>query len=237
VMSRAALRLGKSTRVAASRLYRTWSRFGFGEPTGVDLAGELPGLVRDPAVETWRQVDLANGSFGQGVAVTLLQLANAYSAMANDGLLPTPRVVRVVGATQVLEPEARRATTAAVARQLVGLMKYVVSEVPWYRDRTRIRGYVVGGKTGTAEIWDAKKGRWKASVFNHTFVGFVGRTGPELVIAVRINEGTLTVIEQGNLEMPVESFELFRRVATDAVGTLGIPRAARAASPSPSASP
>jgi cell division protein FtsI/penicillin-binding protein 2 len=237
VMSRAALRLGSSTRAAASKLHRTWTRFGFGEPTGVDLAGELPGLVRDPAIETWRQVDLANGSFGQGVAVTLLQLANACSAMVNDGLLPVPRLVRAVGATEVAAPAARRATTAAVAHKLVGLMQYVVTEVPWYRDRTRIPGYVVGGKTGTAEIWDAKKGRWKAKVFNHSFVGFVGRTGPELVVGVRINEGTLTVIEQGNLEMSVESFELFRRVATDAVGTLGIPRATRGASPSPSASP
>ncbi|MCU0483808.1 MAG: penicillin-binding protein 2, partial [Chloroflexi bacterium] len=188
VMSRAALRLGGSTRAAAARLHRTWSRFGFGQPTGVDLAGELPGLVRDPAVETWRQVDLANGSFGQGVAVTLLQLANAYAAMVNGGLLPTPRVVRVVGATEIAAPDARRATTAAVAGQLVGLMKHVVREVPWYRDRTRIPGYVVGGKTGTAEIWDAKAGRWKAKVFNHSFIGFVGRTGPELVVAVRINE-------------------------------------------------
>ncbi|MBP1704759.1 MAG: Peptidoglycan glycosyltransferase [Chloroflexi bacterium] len=237
VMSRAALRLGKSTRTAASRLHGTWVKFGFGEPTGVDLAGELPGLVRDPAVETWRQVDLANGSFGQGVAVTLLQLANAYSAMVNDGLLPTPRVVRALGSTTVVAPEARRATTPAVARQLVRLMKYVVTEVPWYRDRTRVTGYVVGGKTGTAEIWDAKAKRWKAKVFNHSFIGFIGRTGPELVVAVRINEGTLTVIEQGNLEMPVESFELFRRVATDAVSTLGIPRATKAASPSPGASP
>ena len=237
VMSRAALRLGKTTRAAASRLYGTWTRFGFGAPTGVDLAGELPGLVRDPAVRTWRQVDLANGSFGQGVAVTLLQLANAYSAMVGEGQLPTPRVVRMVGPTSVAPPAARQATSAGVARQLVGLMKYVVTEVPWYRDRTRIPGYVVGGKTGTAEIWDAKRGRWKAKVFNHTFVGFVGRTGPELVVAARINEGTLNVIEQGNLEMPVESFELFRRVATDAVTTLGIPRATRSPSPSPLPSP
>jgi cell division protein FtsI/penicillin-binding protein 2 len=237
VMSRAALRLGSSTRAAASKLHGTWTRFGFGQATGVDLAGELPGLVRDPAIEAWRQVDLANGSFGQGVAVTLLQLANACSAMVNDGLLPAPHVVRMVGETAVPVPEPRRATTAAVAAKLVGLMKYVVTEVPWYRDRTRIPGYVVGGKTGTAEIWDAKKGRWKAKVFNHSFVGFVGRTGPELVVAVRINEGTLTVIEQGNLEMAVESFELFRRVATDTVTTLGIPRASRGALPSPSASP
>jgi len=237
VMSRAALRLGKSTRTAASRLYDTWSRFGFGALTGVDLAGELPGLVRDPAVEAWRQVDLANGSFGQGLAVTLLQLANAYAAMVNGGMLPTPRVVRAVATTPVAASAGRQATTARVSGQLVSLMRHVVTEVPWYRDRTRILGYAVGGKTGTAEIWDAKKGRWKPKVFNHTFVGFVGRTGPELIVAVRINEGTLTVIEQGNLEMPVESFELFRRIATDAVTTLGIPRATRAASPTPTPGP
>lgn len=237
VMSRAALRLGRSTRTAASRLYATWARFGVGSVTGVDLAGEVPGLVRDPAVEEWRQVDLANGSFGQGVAVTLLQLSTAFAAMVDGGTLRTPHVVLATGSTAVAAPAMRRATSAAVAGQLVDLMKHVVTEVPWYRDRTRIKGYAVGGKTGTAEIWDAEAGRWKTTVFNHTFVGFVGQTGPELIVAVRINEGTLTVIEQGNLEMPVESFELFRRIATDAVTALGIPGATRASAASPSPGP
>jgi cell division protein FtsI (penicillin-binding protein 3) len=116
-------------------------------------------------------------------------------------------------------------------------MRNVVDKVAWYRDRTRIPGYLVGGKTGTAQIWDAKKGAWKRNIFNYSFVGFVGRTSPELVVAVRISEGTPTVATQGHLEMPVESFELFRRIATDAVATLGIPPAHRSAAASPTPGP
>src|SRR5581483_2838674 len=75
--ARVALALGKDTRSAAVVLHDTWTRLGFGQPTGVDLAGEVGGIVRDPTITGWRQIDLANGAFGQGVAVTPLQLATA----------------------------------------------------------------------------------------------------------------------------------------------------------------
>ncbi len=235
ILSKVALRLGRTTREAATVLYGTWTRLGIGSRTGVDVAGELPGIVHDPAVSTWRQVDLANGAFGQGVAVTLLQLATAYCAMVNGGTLPTPHVVRAIGNQPTVVADRGRVLSAGLSRQLIGLMKNVVAEVDWYRDRTRVPGYAVGGKTGTAQIWDSKKGAWKRNIFNYSFVGFVGRTGPELVVAVRISEGTPTVVGQGHLEMPVESFELFRRIATDAVTTLGIAPATR--SPASSSTP
>jgi cell division protein FtsI/penicillin-binding protein 2 len=93
--------------------------------------------------------------------------------------------------------------------------------VPFYRDRTKVPGYHVGGKTGTAQIWDAEKGRWKHNLFNYSFVGYIAREAgiPDLVVAVRIEEGTPTVARVGQLEMPVMSFELFRRIATDAIKT------------------
>ncbi len=85
-------------------LHETWQQFGFGKPTGIDLAGEVGGLVRDPATTPWRQIDLANGSFGQGVAVTPMQLATAYAAMMNGGRLVQPHVV----AAQSVTGRARR---------------------------------------------------------------------------------------------------------------------------------
>ena len=195
VMSKVSLRLGDDAQAAAEVLHGTWAKLGFGARTGIDLAGEVPGLVRDPATSTWRQIDVANGSFGQGVGVTLLQLATAYSAMVNGGILPTPHVVRGVGEETVVAGDRGRVLTKKLSADLVKIMRNVPMAVPFYRDRTLIRGYVVGGKTGTAQIWDAKKGRWKQNVFNYSFVGFVGRKTPDVVVGVRIEEGTPTVVQ------------------------------------------
>jgi len=236
VMSKVALKLGRTAQAAAEVLHKTWTKLGFGAKTGVDLAGEVAGLVRDPADTTWRQIDVANGSFGQGVAVTIMQLATSYSAMVNGGILPNPHVVRQVGAEPIVAGDRGRVMTAALSADLVRILRRVPEAVPFYRDRTLIPGYVVGGKTGTAQIWDAAKGRWKPGLFNYSFVGFVGRRSPEVVVAVRIEEGSPTVQRVGQIEMPVESFELFRRIATDAMGTLDLPPLRDGpASPSPAA--
>ena len=100
-------------------------------------------------------------------------------------------------------------------------MQHVITKVDFYRDRTLIPGFEVGGKTGTAQIWDAEKGAWKVNKFNYSFVGYIGRKAghPDLVVAVRIEEGTPTVVRLGHLEMPVMSFELFRRIAHDSIST------------------
>jgi cell division protein FtsI/penicillin-binding protein 2 len=103
------------------------------------------------------------------------------------------------------------------------MLNHVVSTVDFYRNRTLVPDYYVGGKTGTAQIWDSEKNAWKDDIFNYSFVGFIGKDTPRLVIAVQIHEGTPTVVKQGLLEMPVMSFELFRRIATDAITALDLP--------------
>jgi cell division protein FtsI/penicillin-binding protein 2 len=219
VAAKVALNLAPTLAKSSSTLHEVWRRFGFGSRTGVDVAGEVAGLVRDPAARAWRQIDLANGSFGQGVAVTPLQLAAGFGAMMNGGLLVTPHVVRAIAGIPVEVPGPVRVMDASLTPELNDLMHHVVATVPFYRDRTLIPGHYVGGKTGTAQIWDSDAGAWKTGVFNFSFVGYVGRqTGhPDLVIAVRINEGHPSVRRVGQLEMPVMSFELFRRIATDAI--------------------
>lgn len=226
--ARIALGLGKTTAKAASILAGVWARVGFGEKTGVDLAGEAAGIVRDPAIRRWRQIDLANASFGQGVAVTQLQLATAYAALVNGGRLVQPHVVAGI-ADRDIEPGSRgQAISPAASRAMVDLMSHVVHKVPWYAEKTLVKGYSIGGKTGTAQIWDPKlnhgRGGWKASRFNHTFVGYIGRGQPELVIAVTIHEATPLHISQGNLPLAVESYELFRRIATDSMTMLDLPK-------------
>ncbi|HEY0444293.1 MAG TPA: penicillin-binding transpeptidase domain-containing protein, partial [Candidatus Limnocylindrales bacterium] len=224
VASKVALGLANTTAAAAERLHEVWTRFGFGAPTGIDLAGEVRGLVNDPAVRPWRQIDVANGSFGQGVAVTTMQLATAFAAMANGGHLVQPHVVAAIGDRDVAVPPRGDVIDPATSATLVKLMNHVVTEVPFYHDRTLIPGYEVGGKTGTAQIWDAKAGRWKVNLFNYSFIGYIARQPgrPDLIVAVRIHEGQPTVARVGHLEMPVMSFELFRRLALDAITTPGL---------------
>jgi len=227
-VARVALGLGSSTAESAAKLHDTWTRFGFGAPTGIDVAGEVAGLVRDPAVVPWRQIDLANGSFGQGVAVTPIQLATAYAAMVNSGHLVQPHVVSAID-DQTLAPADRAdgLVSPDLSRSLIGLMQHVVNTVPFYRDRTLVPGYLVGGKTGTAQIWDASlnegHGGWKPNKFNYSFVGYIGRSMPEVVVAVRIEEAKPSVVRVGRIELPVMSFELFRRIATDAMTMLDLP--------------
>ena len=226
VAAKVALGLGKTTRESSTILYDMWQRLGYGKPTGIDVAGEVGGIVRDPGVTTWRQIDLANGAFGQGVAVTPIQLAMSYAALMNGGTLVQPHVVKSVGDKEVVvTPRAQGAVDGATSQTLIRLMQHVITEVPFYRDRTLVQGYDVGGKTGTAQIWDPKanngRGAWKVDLFNYSFVGYIGReTGvPDLVVAIRIEEARPTVVKVGRLEMPVMSFELFRRIATDAITT------------------
>jgi cell division protein FtsI/penicillin-binding protein 2 len=222
-----ALGLGRTTAKSASILAAAWVRLGFGRPTGIDVAGEASGLVRDPALKHWSQVDVANGSFGQGVAVTQLQLATAYAAMVNGGRLVTPHVVLGIGDRDVDPGDRGQVMSPQTSQTLTGLMRHVVHTVPWYRDKTLVRGYDIGGKTGTAQIWDPTlnhgRGGWKPNRYNHSFVGFIGRGGPELIIAVTIHEPRPLRISQGNLPLAVESYELFRRIATDAMTTLDLP--------------
>jgi cell division protein FtsI/penicillin-binding protein 2 len=221
VAAKAALRLGKTTDAASKKLFKTWTQFGFGQPTGIDLANEVGGLVRDPANRPWAQIDLANGSFGQGVAVTPIQLAQAFGAMLNGGVLVQPRVVKSVGERETAPVVKGRIMTDDLSATLTGMMKHVISEVEFYRGRTKVRGFEVGGKTGTAQIWDSEKGSWKINLFNYSFVGYIARqkAKPDLVVAVRIEEGRPTVARVGALEMPVMSFELFRRIAHNAITT------------------
>ena len=226
VAAKVALGLGETTQESSSILYDMWSKLGYGEPTGIDVAGEVGGIMRDPGLTRWREIDLANGAFGQGVAVTPIQLAMAYAALLNGGTVVQPHVVKAVGEHDVVvAPRREGVVDGSLSTTLVKMMRHVVTEVPFYRDRTLVPGYDVGGKTGTAQILDPEanggRGAWKVNLFNYSFVGFIGRETdvPDLVVAIRIEEAKPTVVKVGRLEMPVMSFELFRRIATDAITT------------------
>ena len=233
-LTQVAFRLGKTTAAASKVLYQTWQKLR-DRPEDGDRRRRRGVRHRrtTPPLTPWAQIDLANASFGQGVAATPIQVTRAYAAMVNGGTLVTPRVVlpdaKIGEAATVTTatPTGPQVISASLSKSLTGLMEYVVTAVPSYAQRTYIKGYYVGGKTGTAQIWDPNlnggKGGWKVDDYNYSFYGWVGHSQPDLVIGAVIFEGTPTVIKQGVLDMPVQSYELFRRIATDAVTTEQIP--------------
>ncbi|HEY5626174.1 MAG TPA: penicillin-binding protein 2 [Dehalococcoidia bacterium] len=166
-------------------------RFGFGVASDSGLSGEADGRVRTPEndPEGWRPVDMATNSFGQGIAVTPLQMAMAIAAIANDGVLMQPQLVNgIVGplGTQAVEPQAvRQVMKAESARTLLDMMGVVVDGVSTaYID---VPGYAFGGKTGTANI-ATENGGYKPDAYISSFVGVAPLDDPEIVVLVKIDE-------------------------------------------------
>ena len=201
-------------------LFRTLRRFGFGELTGITLPGETAGILRN--YRRWYDMDAATIAFGQGVSVTTMQLAVAMSAIANGGQLMEPILVRSVrdGRGEVVEetlPRVRRQVVPAGTARLVGDMLTAVTGPGGTGVEAAIDGYLVAGKTGTAQKADYVAGGYAADQWIASFVGFVPADHPRLVIAVMIDE---PVIEHygGLVAGPV-----FRRVGEAALRHLGVP--------------
>ncbi len=234
-VSKVAKRLGRSTARASRVLYDTWQRLGIGRLTGVDVAGEVAGIAADPARRPWADVDLANRSFGQGVAATLVQLATAFAPMVDGGLRVQPHLLIAIGDQTQPTPTSQRVMRKKTARQLRALLRHVTAGVSYYAKGSLIRHFEVGGKTGTAQIWREKEARYDPDTFDFSFVGYVGGDTPEAVIAVRIHEADPVIKRAGDLRLNITSYELFRRIARDTIAALDIRRASDPAAGLPEA--
>lgn len=176
--------------LGAERLHDWLFRFGFGEKTGIELPGEIRGLIR-PAKD-WRTIALANIAFGQGVSVTPLQVAQAASVIANDGLLVPPRLVKSVepksGAPEVYAPEPGQRVLSAETARAVRRMMIEVTEDGGTAIAARVPGFAVAGKTGTAQKIDPVTRAYSHELYISSFVGFVPADRPEVAILVLIDE-------------------------------------------------
>jgi cell division protein FtsI (penicillin-binding protein 3) len=164
--------------------------FGIGRSTGTGFPGESAGLLM-PA-DQWWGTSLPTIAIGQGVAVTLLQMANSYATIANDGLAVTPRIVRgTVGddgrLTPAAEPVERRVVSAETAEQVQRMLEKVVSGEAGTGHRAAVEGYQVAGKTGTARK-PSVDARGYSGEYVATFVGFAPVEDPALVVAVMVDE-------------------------------------------------
>ena len=178
------------------RYFRYIEKFGFGQVTGIDMPGEIPGLLRRP--ESWSTVDLATHAFGQGISVTPMQMVMAYAAVANGGFLMRPYVVsRVVSPNgEILaqnQPHVvRRVISEKTAHLLASMLKEVTSE-GGTGTLAHIEGFDVAGKTGTAQKADLAHGGYAAKKRVASFIGFVPANDPRLVALVLVDEPEVNV--------------------------------------------
>jgi cell division protein FtsI/penicillin-binding protein 2 len=171
-------------------MYEGMTRFGFGQSTQVDLPGEAVGMVRP--LDKWSPGSMAAIPFGQELSCNLMRIAVTYAALANGGTLVTPHVVKAVvspsGSSREPERlgEARKILGEGVRLQLVKILKGVVEDGTGVA--IALPGYTIAGKTGTAQKFDVKTGRYSQTANVATFVGFVPADAPAFVAAVMVDE-------------------------------------------------
>ena len=211
--SKIAMQLGND------RYYRYIRGFGFGGRTGIDLPGEVRGLVRPG--KKWRPIDLATTGFGQSIGVTALQLTTGMACLANGGEIGQPTIVKqiVSGEGERYEPlrtkPFRRVITKKTAQQISDMMASVtqsggtgVKAVP--------EGYTAAGKTGTAQVLDPQTRRYASNKYTSIFTGFIPADRPRLVMTVVIHE------PHGASYGGVVAAPVFRNIAAKALPYLGV---------------
>jgi cell division protein FtsI/penicillin-binding protein 2 len=181
-----------STSVGKDRFYNYLRRFGFGQLTEVDLASEGPGMMKLPGDSNWFPSDLGTNSFGQGIAVTPIQMITAAAAIANQGVLMKPHIVdhmivddgsggnpRVV---HVVPMSVRGAISQETAQTLTDMM---VEVVEMGADKARVPGYRIAGKSGTAQIPTAYG--YEPTDTIASFIGFAPADDPQFIVLVKLD--------------------------------------------------
>jgi cell division protein FtsI/penicillin-binding protein 2 len=169
-------------------VYDLLKEFGIGSPTGVDLEGEAPGILPEPGDLDWNEAQYLTTSFGQGVAITPLQMLAATNAIANDGLIMQPHIVKMrIDGDQVIEtrPAAtHRPISAEVARRARDIMVQIVED-PASLDQYEFKNFKVAGKTGTAQI--PIPGGYDPNGSIASFVGFLPADDPVVSVLVKLD--------------------------------------------------
>jgi cell division protein FtsI/penicillin-binding protein 2 len=215
------LNIGMATialEMGQERFYTGIRSFGIGQRTAVDLPGEEAGILNVPGDPNWSESNLATNSYGQGVSVTPLQMITAVSAIANDGLMMQPRIVRqIVNGETVFNAQVSaigRPVSAETAAIVTQMMITAVTEEGGGVPLAQIPGFVIAGKTGTAEIPSAIGYENASSIAS--FIGFLPADDPQVIILVKLDRPT--EYWGSKVAAPV-----FKRLAERLVILMGIP--------------
>jgi cell division protein FtsI/penicillin-binding protein 2 len=215
--------LARSSNVGAIKIgalegaprFNEWvHRFGFGEPTGVDLPGEEKGVTL--ALNAYSGSSMGNLPIGQGELVTPMQMAAAYAAIANGGILRPPHIVRAIGGRVLPEPAGHRIIKPTTATELRQMLEGVLGP-EGTASQVSIPGYKLAGKTGTASKIDTETGEYSESKFVASFIGFAPASDPKLLCAVVVDEPSEGSIYGGQVAAPA-----FGQIMSFALPYLGI---------------
>jgi cell division protein FtsI (penicillin-binding protein 3) len=201
-------------RLGAARFDRWVRRFGFGRRTGVELAGEESGQVLQ--LDKYSGSSMGNLPIGQGESVTPLQLATAYAAIANGGIMRSPRLIERIAGTPTRTPAGRRVISARTAAQLRQMLEGVV-EAGGTGVSAAIDGYSLAGKTGTAQKVDPATGLYSKTRYIASFVGFAPARDPKLLVTVMVDE------PKGAIYGAQVAAPAFQEIMRFALPYLGIP--------------
>jgi cell division protein FtsI (penicillin-binding protein 3) len=199
-----------------SKDFSSWvTKFGFGKRTGVELPGEEIGQVLP--VSHYSGSSMGNLPIGQGQLVTPLQMASAYSAIANGGILRPPHIIQSVGGQAESEPTGHRVISSQTAASLRQMLEGVLAP-GGTASEVSIPGYQLAGKTGTASKVDESTGEYSKSRYVASFMGFAPASNPKLLTAVIVDEPQSGSIFGGTVAAPA-----FGQIMSFALPYLRIP--------------
>lgn len=182
-----------ATELGAKDFYSYMQNFGIGQATGVDLEGEMTGILHLPGDADWSDEILGNNSFGQGVSATPIQMASAISALANDGKIMTPHVVRAVikdGQQYMIEP---RVSSIPISAQTAKTMSEILARsLEAEASAALVDGYRIAGKTGTAEIPIPGLG-YVSGETNASFVGWGPVDDPRFLVYIWLEKPSSSI--------------------------------------------
>lgn len=206
-----------STSLGPDQFYSHMNSFGFGQPTGVDLGSEASGQVKNPGDGLWHPSDLGTNAFGQGIAVTPLQMITAVASLLNDGQLMQPRVVKAVINNGMLEELPVVVRGQSVSAETAHTMQTMMADAVEIETQTALlNGWRVGGKTGTAQV--PIPGGYHATDTIASFIGFAPADDPAFIMLVKLNR-PLGVFQWGSQS----AAPTFNRLSTRILNYYNIP--------------
>ena len=207
------------TRINENIFAESICNFGFGEETGINLPGESPGLFRP--VNQWSKISIASLSIGQEISVTPLQLVMATAAIANNGILMKPLIVKEIIDSEYniikdyQSEKVRQVVSPDTANTMMNILQEVVNDGTGIR--AKLKNYTAAGKTGTSQKFDFSLGRYSNEKFTSWFVGFAPSHDAEIAILVMLDE------PKGSYYGGTVAAPVFQEIASKVLPYLSIP--------------